>query len=400
MKTKASAPINATAQPQSASQDIGSAKLDRDPAVELARPHMPFFSSLCKLRFRDMSIVHRLYMCVGITFFLFFVATFVVFFMTQSQVNSMDDTRADLASVLRHSDRISSGVISLETAVHEMIQENKQGSLAEAGVTSALQSLHTDFNNLTRSVDALQTGSLKQKLQTAALPSLKDLLQHMESSSQEILALYLTNPEQAARVAYEQSSSYSTPALYHVRQVKMERQNATNTVMRWIQYMLFIGLGISLCVIILTNITIRHSLRYDTGVLLKRLLAMAKGDLRSQVGLHAKDEIGSIGRLVDYVVDNTNVTLQVMQNDVDKLYEMVNTNRKSIDATNEAISVQRNTAQNVAEATAQMESSVEKVTEFARSTLNEVKSAEEASDTCRRTMQDNITTTHTLACFL
>lgn len=404
MKTKASAPINATAQPQSASQDIGSAKLDRDPAVELARPHMPFFSSLCKLRFRDMSIVHRLYMCVGITFFLFFVATFVVFFMTQSQVNSMDDTRADLASVLRHSDRISSGVISLETAVHEMIQENKQGSLAEAGVTSALQSLHTDFNNLTRSVDALQTGSLKQKLQTAALPSLKDLLQHMESSSQEILALYLTNPEQAARVAYEQSSSYSTPALYHVRQVNneinarvMERQNATNTVMRWIQYMLFIGLGISLCVIILTNITIRHSLRHDTGVLLKRLLAMAKGDLRSQVGLHAKDEIGSIGRLVDYVVDNTNVTLQVMQNDVDKLYEMVNTNRKSIDATNEAISVQRNTAQNVAEATAQMESSVEKVTEFARSTLNEVKSAEEASDTCRRTMQDNITTTHTLS---
>lgn len=404
MKTKASAPINATAQPQSASQDIGCAKLDRDPAVELARPHMPFFSSLCKLRFRDMSIVHRLYMCVGITFFLFFVATFVVFFMTQSQVNSMDDTRADLASVLRHSDRISSGVISLETAVHEMIQENKQGSLAEAGVTSALQSLHTDFNNLTRSVDALQTGSLKQKLQTAALPSLKDLLQHMESSSQEILALYLTNPEQAARVAYEQSSSYSTPALYHVRQVNneinarvMERQNATNTVMRWIQYMLFIGLGISLCVIILTNITIRHSLRHDTGVLLKRLLAMAKGDLRSQVGLHAKDEIGSIGRLVDYVVDNTNVTLQVMQNDVDKLYEMVNTNRKSIDATNEAISVQRNTAQNVAEATAQMESSVEKVTEFARSTLNEVKSAEEASDTCRRTMQDNITTTHTLS---
>lgn len=403
MKTKASAPINATAQPQSASQDIGSAKLDRDPAVELARPHMPFFSSLCKLRFRDMSIVHRLYMCVGITFFLFFVATFVVFFMTQSQVNSMDDTRTDLSSVLRHSERISSGVISLETAVHEMIQENKQGSLAEAGVTSALQSLHTDFNNLTRSVEALQTGQLKQKLQSS-LPNLRTLLQHMERSSHEILALYLTNPEQAARVAYEQSSSYSTPALYHVRQVNneinarvMERQNATNTVMRWIQYMLFIGLGISLCVIILTNITIRHSLRHDTGVLLKRLLAMAKGDLRSQVGLHAKDEIGSIGRLVDYVVDNTNVTLQVMQNDVDKLYEMVNTNRKSIDATNEAISVQRNTAQNVAEATAQMESSVEKVTEFARSTLNEVKSAEEASDTCRRTMQDNITTTHTLS---
>ena len=44
-----------------------------------------------------------------------------------------------------------------------------------------------------------------------------------------------------------------------------------------------------------------------------------------------------------------------------------------------------------------MSSSIEKVTEFARSTLEEVKSAEEASDFCRQTMQDNITTTHTLS---
>ena len=44
-----------------------------------------------------------------------------------------------------------------------------------------------------------------------------------------------------------------------------------------------------------------------------------------------------------------------------------------------------------------MENTIEKVTEFARSTLSEVKTAETASDTCRCTMQDNITTNHTLA---
>ena len=37
------------------------------------------------------------------------------------------------------------------------------------------------------------------------------------------------------------------------------------------------------------------------------------------------------------------------------------------------------------------------LTEFARSTLTEVQSAETASDTCRMTMQDNITTTHSLS---
>lgn len=408
METKASASIDAPSAPDSASAQAhgtnGSAMRDLDPAVELARPHMPFFSSLFKLRFRDMSIVHRLYMCVGITFLLFFVATFVVFFMSQSQVSSSDDSRMDLSAVLKQSERLSANVLQLETAVHEVIEENKQGSLAEAGVTSAINALQSSFTQLQRNVGFLQEGSLKSKLERTSLPAVGRLISRMEHSAEQILNLYLTNPEQAARVAYEQSSSYSIPTLNNLRQINSEindrllaRQNATNTVLRWIQYLLFIGLGISLCVIVLTNITIRHSLRHDTGVLLKRLLSMAKGDLRSQVGLQAKDEIGSIGRLVDYVVDNTNGTLQVMQNDVDKLYEMVNTNRKSIDATNDAISVQRNTAQNVAEATAQMESAVEKVTEFARSTLNEVKSAEEASDTCRRTMQDNITTTHTLS---
>ena len=378
--------------------------LDLSDIAELSRPHQPFFSALLRFRFSDMSILHRLYMCVGITFILFLVATLAVFFMTQSQVSSSNDNTAGINNFLRLSNSISNDIIELEDSIRSIIVENQTGSLSEAKVTSASNSLQSHLNSLSNMVSKLYDGDLKREIEGTHLPDVRSYVNHMVASSQTILATYSSDKDKAAKLAYEVSSSSSLPALYNMRQlinllnnIALQRQEATNATLRWVQYSLFLGLGVALLVIILTNITIRRSLRRNTGKLLRKLLEVAKGDLRTIVGIKDQDEIGSIGRLVDYMIENTNDTLLVMQNDVEKLYDMVNTNGRSIAATNEAISVQRNTAQTVASATAQMESSVEKVTEFARSTLEEVKVAEEASDTCRRTMQDNITTTHTLS---
>ena len=369
----------------------------------VARPHLPFLSSLFTLRFSGMSIVHRLYLCVGITFLMFLVATVVVCIMSQGQKNEVSGT-SGLAQVQRYSNDMSADILTLENSIHALVVGQSQGNLAEAKVTAALQSLQQNFNNLRRAAGTVTEVTARAAIDRTISSELTSHMNNLATSSQQILATYNSDRAMAARYAYEQSSGELMPALAAVRRLittvttkTLERQQAANEVMVWIQASLFLGLGISLCVIILTNITIRHSLRRDTNRLLKRLMGMAQGDMRSKVKIQARDEIGSIGRLVDYVVDNTNGTLSLMKSDVDKLYQMVNTNLASIDAANDAISVQRNTAQSVASSTAEMESSVEKVTDFAKSTLNEVKSAEEASDTCRRTMQDNITTTHTLS---
>lgn len=369
----------------------------------VARPHLPFLSSLFTLRFSGMSIVHRLYLCVGITFLMFLVATVVVCIMSQGQKNEVSGT-SGLAQVQRYSNDMSADILTLENSIHALVVGQSQGHLAEAKVTAALQSLQQNFNNLRRAAGTVTEVTARAAIDRTISSELTSHMNNLATSSQQILATYNSDRAMAARYAYEQSSGELMPALAAVRRLittvttqTLERQQAANEVMVWIQASLFLGLGISLCVIILTNITIRHSLRRDTNRLLKRLMGMAQGDMRSKVKIQARDEIGSIGRLVDYVVDNTNGTLSLMKSDVDKLYQMVNTNLASIDAANDAISVQRNTAQSVASSTAEMESSVEKVTDFAKSTLNEVKSAEEASDTCRRTMQDNITTTHTLS---
>ena len=403
----ASAP-GATAE-QSGSTAQGKSSLDTLEAARqgasavVARPHLPFLSSLFTLRFSGMSIVHRLYLCVGITFLMFLVATVVVCIMSQGQKNEVSGT-SGLAQVQRYSNDISADILTLENAIHALVVGQSQGNLAEAKVTAALQSLQQNFNSLRRAAGTVTEVTAREAIDRTISSELIPHMDKVASSSQQILASYNSDRTMAARYAYEQSSGELMPALAAVRRLittvttqTLERQQAANEVMVWIQASLFLGLGISLCVIILTNITIRHSLRRDTNRLLKRLMGMAQGDMRTKVKIQARDEIGSIGRLVDYVVDNTNGTLSLMKSDVDKLYQMVNTNLASIDAANDAISVQRNTAQSVASSTAEMESSVEKVTDFTKSTLNEVKSAEEASDTCRRTMQDNITTTHTLS---
>ncbi len=400
--------LGATAE-QSGSTAQGKSSLDTLEAARqgasavVARPHLPFLSSLFTLRFSGMSIVHRLYLCVGITFLMFLVATVVVCIMSQGQKNEVSGT-SGLAQVQRYSNDISADILTLENAIHALVVGQSQGNLAEAKVTAALQSLQQNFNSLRRAAGTVTEVTAREAIDRTISSELIPHMDKVASSSQQILASYNSDRTMAARYAYEQSSGELMPALAAVRRLittvttqTLERQQAANEVMVWIQASLFLGLGISLCVIILTNITIRHSLRRDTNRLLKRLMGMAQGDMRTKVKIQARDEIGSIGRLVDYVVDNTNGTLSLMKSDVDKLYQMVNTNLASIDAANDAISVQRNTAQSVASSTAEMESSVEKVTDFAKSTLNEVKSAEEASDTCRRTMQDNITTTHTLS---
>lgn len=365
----------------------------------LTRPHVPFFKALFHLRFSDMSIVHRLYLCVGITFLLFFASTFVVFFMAQAQIS--DNGNMGLSAVQRSATNLSNDIIKLEDKVRILVSGKKSNATAESDARSLTENLRRDVADLNSKINSLNDDQIKQRLSNARLASYYSSL---ETGIYNLLRVYADDNVQATQFAYELSASGSLPLLSELRNIasivatiNLAHQNDNAVVMRWIQISLLCGLAIALCVILLTNITIRHSLRHDTGLLLKRLLAMAQGDLRTKVEIKAQDEIGTIGRLVDNVVDNTNNTLSLVKSDVDKLYDMVNTNRKSIDATNDAISVQRNTAQSVAEATSLMESSVEKVTEFAKSTLKEVQVAEQASDTCRRTMQDNITTTHTLS---
>ena len=163
-------------------------------------------------------------------------------------------------------------------------------------------------------------------------------------------------------------------------------------------YSLYAVLIITILVSVLQSLFLSKSLNSEVKHVWKSLLKIASGDFRRDIDkIKRKNEIGSIDGLVDNVAFSMQKTVNKLNNDFCKMVDMVNHNSSMLDNAADAMSTQRSKAHSVAQATANMENSIEKVTEFARSTLSEVKTAETASDTCRCTMQDNITTNHTLA---
>ena len=127
--------------------------------VNLSRPHLPFFYSLFKMRFSDMSIIHRLYMCVGLTFFLFFVATTVVIVMAQSQVTDTD-ARSGVRAVLRTSDAISSDIIHIEQNVRQVVSGSGNVGNLLTKINDTASILKTNLQKLQSQVDRLNNEEL------------------------------------------------------------------------------------------------------------------------------------------------------------------------------------------------------------------------------------------------
>ncbi len=164
-------------------------------------------------------------------------------------------------------------------------------------------------------------------------------------------------------------------------------------------YTLYAVLIITILVSVIQSVFLVKSLNSEVKHVWKSLLKLASGDFRQDKEERRirKNEIGSIDKLVNVVSKSMQHTINKLNYDFTKMLEMVNNNSTMLETTADAMETQRSRATSVASATSNMESSIEKVTEFARSTLTEVQSAETASDTCRCTMQDNITTTHSLS---
>ncbi|MGN0916417.1 MAG: methyl-accepting chemotaxis protein [Succinivibrio sp.] len=163
-------------------------------------------------------------------------------------------------------------------------------------------------------------------------------------------------------------------------------------------YTLYAVLVITVLSLILQSVFLAKSLNSEVKHVWKSLLKLASGDLRRNSNrVQRKNEIGSIDTLIDEVAGSLQKTVNKLNTDFSQMVSMVNSNSSMLDSTADAMACQRDKAHSVAIATANMESTIEKVTEFARSTLTEVQTAETASDTCRCTMQDNITTTHSLS---
>lgn len=327
----------------------------------------PFFKSLFTLSFNDISIVQRIIASFVFAILIFFLGTLLINSTLNkyvSQKQCIDDIYTNLHS------------ISLSFA---QLSSHSNATKERLNISDKINSLERLLNNKDN-ISFFDNDEHSKKI-----------ISTLNSYSKEIKDLLKDNEANYLKGLENSINTISTVDTL-TKSGKMKSPYSHITIC------LYSVIGISGIVLILLTIFLSKSLNSEVKHVWKSLRRLAAGDLTSSRNNNfRKNEIGNIDKLVDDVADSMKKTVSKLNLDFNKMVHMVNDNSSMLDSTSDAISIQREKAHSVAEATANMESSIEKVTEFARSTLSEVKNAETASDTCRCTMQDNITTTHSLS---
>ena len=331
----------------------------------------PFFKSLLTLKFGDISIAQRIIFSFAVAIIIFAVGSINIIssmneYVLQKNCTerlslSLNKVNSALIS-LTHPDDNPQAMTNAQNAVKKLeavIRVPEYKSFYEEN--TAAGKIHKEIAEFCRNT----TQILDQDL------TAKELLQQAEHASAIIDSF-----EAANREGLLDKGAYKK-----------------------VLYTLYAVLIITILVSVIQSIFLAKSLNSEVRHVWKSLQKLALGDFRRDHDEKRirKNEIGNIDQLVNAVTKYMQKTIGKLNRDFGDMLEMVNKNSQMLESTADAIATQKSRASSVASATSNMENSIEKVTEFARSTLSEVKTAETASDTCRVTMQDNITTTHSLS---
>lgn len=330
----------------------------------------PFLKSLLTLKFGDISIVQRIIASFAISVTIFAVGSICIISNVKSYVsqkNSIEYLHVDLNS-------INSALVEL--------QDKKNSSVALNNAKNAVNNLQSILNSEEQNKFFMLNDRTRRI--KSSLINLTDNLQRVLSEPND-QSSYLDEIKKSVSVLSE------IDTLIETGELDVQGYNK-------VLYTLYAVLIITIVFSILQSIFLSKSLNSEVKHVWKSLLKLASGDFRRSTDrVNRKNEIGSIDGLVDTVAMSMQKTVSKLNSDFSQMVDMVNYNSTLLDNTADAMATQRSKAHSVAMATSNMEQTIEKVTDFARSTLSEVQTAEVASDTCRCTMQDNITTNHSLA---
>ena len=351
--------------------------------------------------FQDIPISHRFYFIQGLSLFLFLAALLTIFYISSDSRDINDEEGGLLHSrkVYFYANDITDQLLSVNRYV-VLIMDNDSRQHNFGLLQQRLQELHANFSTL-----------IAGMTRAAASPKEREMITEMQSRFADLdevyeafVAAYGSNNTMELLRNTIEISNMSMRFLYVVREVQRpfghemhKAQQEDQKIINLGKVLLLVFFLATLAISIFTGLSIRRSMHVDAFHLLHSLKQIARGDLNSKVNISNKNEIGLIAKLTNGFVYNTRHILLRVKHDVMRLNKVITANRKAIDENNKSVAEQKAMVSDVSAATSSLEESIARVTDFAQSTLEEVQNAEAASETCRRTMSDNITTTHTLS---
>ncbi|WP_421209506.1 methyl-accepting chemotaxis protein [Aeromonas enteropelogenes] len=226
------------------------------------------------------------------------------------------------------------------------------------------------------------------------------------TGSDGVLAQYLTlmREQERMRSQSRQASALIVEIQGKLEQITAQSQQlmnrsiqASEQVQRQSTLTQGASIGVAILIAILVAYTLGKAIRRPLKELLRVLNEVTRGDMTQRIGFRSNNEFGQLGKQVNLLIEQMGEVLTQLSQASAQLNDAAHGNRHTTEAVRADLEKQRQETASVAAAMTQMEASVREVAQAANQTLERVMDVEKASETGRKVMAGNITTTHQLA---
>ncbi|WP_421242151.1 methyl-accepting chemotaxis protein [Aeromonas enteropelogenes] len=226
------------------------------------------------------------------------------------------------------------------------------------------------------------------------------------TGSDGVLAQYLTlmREQERMRSQSRQASALIVKIQGKLEQITAQSQQlmnrsilASEQVQRQSTLTQGASIGVAILIAILVAYTLGKAIRRPLKELLRVLNEVTGGDMTQRIGFRSNNEFGQLGKQVNLLIEQMGEVLTQLSQASAQLNDAAHGNRHTTESVRADLEKQRQETASVAAAMTQMEASVREVAQAANQTLERVMDVEKASETGRKVMAGNITTTHQLA---
>ncbi|MGQ4655594.1 methyl-accepting chemotaxis protein [Aeromonas enteropelogenes] len=226
------------------------------------------------------------------------------------------------------------------------------------------------------------------------------------TGSDGVLAQYLTlmREQERMRSQSRQASALIVEIQGKLEQITAQSQQlmnrsilASELVQRQSSLTQGASIGVAILIAILVAYTLGKAIRRPLKELLRVLNEVTRGDMTQRIGFRSNNEFGQLGKQVNLLIEQMGEVLTQLSQASAQLNDAAHGNRHTTESVRADLEKQRQETASVAAAMTQMEASVREVAQAANQTLERVMDVEKASETGRKVMAGNITTTHQLA---
>ncbi|WP_111806678.1 methyl-accepting chemotaxis protein [Aeromonas allosaccharophila] len=290
--------------------------------------------------------------------------------------------------------KLSAIELSTMDALNQTIPAPIEGALKRnkmqiEGFNSTIKDLQGELKNFENDMGHYVHGFVRDTTASEGVLSqylaLMKQQEQMREKSKQASALIVEIQNRLERIT-GQSQQLMSQSIAHARAVQSQSTLTQGA-----------SIVVAILIAMLVAYTLGKAIRRPLKELLRVLTEVTQGDMTQRIGFQSKNEFGQLGSQINLLIAQMGEVLAQLSQASAQLNDAAHGNRHTTESVRADLEKQRQETASVAAAMTQMEASVREVAQAANQTLERVQDVEKASETGRKVMAGNITTTHQLA---